>query len=857
MLPTGPVNVIATSSVAEGVPPYQRFCTINSQTVTPINDNTFSANVTLVEGSNTITVRCAFVDALGQRTTCTHAINVTGVASPSCAVTITSPLDGASLNVKQVEVRAQVSISNGQSPVTRICTINDTAATVQPDGTFSRNVFLKPGANTIIAKCTVTDAFNRTTMCADTIRVFVPPPTCTVRITSPQEGAITLAGSVLVQARFLVRGGVEPYTRTCTINDQKVTMLDDSTFFLKVGLNFGDNEIIAACSITDTLGQSTSCSDAIHISRVDTLRCSVAIAAPQNGLVTLADSVLVEARSSVEGGLAPYRHEAVIKDLPAVVRADGGFQLKVPLAIGENIIVAATSVKDSSMQTTSCADTIRVTRVNHASCDLKITQPATGDTLVAQDSVAVVVRFMIAEGIPPYRDSTCAILVNGDSFNATRRPDSTFSAMIPLALGKNVIVALGTVKDRDATNIVCVDTVRVYGRPISCSLAFISHTDSAFVCSASEKIVISHQISDTLGLLATTGTINGVAATLRNGSFWLPVALQPGFNTIIAESRSTFTRNREAVCRDTLVLFSDTTPPVCAFDLSRRPTIIGKATDFESGIASIEILNLQNGEVRIDSFKVGAREVNFVAQRVGTQGGPSFTLRIKNRAGCVIECDPILVRVEPGVVCDHSFTMPHTDRYLRIDNHGVKRIILTLNQTEITLSSDSTHADRICENYYMPLYGFRFIDLAKCLMVGENSVRVRCEGEAGSYAELFFSDIEDDNVHTRVEEREPSNHVHEIPKAFALYQNYPNPFNLSTTIVFDVPEAWHSSIKLMIHNARGQLVRNLFEGLATPGRHVISWDGHDEGGRPISSGVYFCRIISEKTVMVKKMVLAK
>jgi hypothetical protein len=102
----------------------------------------------------------------------------------------------------------------------------------------------------------------------------------------------------------------------------------------------------------------------------------------------------------------------------------------------------------------------------------------------------------------------------------------------------------------------------------------------------------------------------------------------------------------------------------------------------------------------------------------------------------------------------------------------------------------------------------------------------------------------------------------EIPKSYMLYQNYPNPFNPGTKIEFDVPE--FSNVKLIIWNSLGQKVRELVNGQVDPARHVVYWDGKDESGVPVSSGIYFvtmyARSIEERGkefTMTRKMILLK
>jgi hypothetical protein len=97
----------------------------------------------------------------------------------------------------------------------------------------------------------------------------------------------------------------------------------------------------------------------------------------------------------------------------------------------------------------------------------------------------------------------------------------------------------------------------------------------------------------------------------------------------------------------------------------------------------------------------------------------------------------------------------------------------------------------------------------------------------------------------------------EIPSArINLEANYPNPFNPSTTISFRLPSS--GIPQLSVYNLKGQLVKNLTADAPYPaGKHSIVWDGKDQAGQSVSSGLYFCRLSFEGKSSVRKMVLAK
>jgi hypothetical protein len=94
-----------------------------------------------------------------------------------------------------------------------------------------------------------------------------------------------------------------------------------------------------------------------------------------------------------------------------------------------------------------------------------------------------------------------------------------------------------------------------------------------------------------------------------------------------------------------------------------------------------------------------------------------------------------------------------------------------------------------------------------------------------------------------------------LPTKYALHQNYPNPFNATTTIIYELPQATHLTIE--IFNVLGQKVVTLRDGQEPAGVHSIAWDGADESGTTVSSGVYLYRLTTDKFVSEKKMMLLK
>ncbi|MFQ5603353.1 MAG: FG-GAP-like repeat-containing protein [bacterium] len=93
------------------------------------------------------------------------------------------------------------------------------------------------------------------------------------------------------------------------------------------------------------------------------------------------------------------------------------------------------------------------------------------------------------------------------------------------------------------------------------------------------------------------------------------------------------------------------------------------------------------------------------------------------------------------------------------------------------------------------------------------------------------------------------------PEKFELFQNFPNPFNLETKIQFAVPEA--SDITLTLFNTRGEKIATLYQGHLSPGIYSRSWDGRDQHGRIVASGLYLYKIQMGDQQIVKKLMLVK
>ncbi len=94
-----------------------------------------------------------------------------------------------------------------------------------------------------------------------------------------------------------------------------------------------------------------------------------------------------------------------------------------------------------------------------------------------------------------------------------------------------------------------------------------------------------------------------------------------------------------------------------------------------------------------------------------------------------------------------------------------------------------------------------------------------------------------------------------IPTTFAVDQNYPNPFNPTTEIRYALPEK--SDVQIVVYNTLGQKVRSLLSAKQEAGFHTVTWNGANDFGQQVASGIYLYRVTAGRNSAIKKMILLK
>ncbi|HNW58431.1 MAG TPA: SdrD B-like domain-containing protein [bacterium] len=116
-----------------------------------------------------------------------------------------------------------------------------------------------------------------------------------------------------------------------------------------------------------------------------------------------------------------------------------------------------------------------------------------------------------------------------------------------------------------------------------------------------------------------------------------------------------------------------------------------------------------------------------------------------------------------------------------------------------------------------------------------NSYTYTDESELKPAASYYYK-LVDVDYKGRLNAHGPVNAVVEVPSKHGLEQNYPNPFNPETRINFSLKEA--GKVTLTIYNVRGEAVRTLVSGQMNAGAHMVVWDGRNDYGQPLTSGMY-------------------
>jgi hypothetical protein len=299
----------------------------------------------------------------------------------------------------------------------------------------------------------------------------------------------------------------------------------------------------------------------------------------------------------------------------------------------------------------------------------------------------------------------------------------------------------------------------------------------------------------------------------------------------------------------------DTTPP--SFELSkikiRGVPAGGTGTFFdEGGIASIQALILNNFTLTIDPFSPGDKSVNFRLDRIDLTRPAAWSIEVTDVCGNVLVADPLFITLSTDLANGGlSFTFPSVERYFELTNHGLSEIQVDLNGNEFKLFSDPNRVRQEINSYYVPEEGIVTVDMLPYLREGDNQMTLLFKGMEGTYADLMLHNL-DGNVDYLLD-------IQTAPINYYLDQNYPNPFNPTTTIRYSIPESITDAVpvQIQVYNAIGALVRTLVDEHKWAGQYEVQWDGRNQFGESVSSGIYVYRMVAGEFMVTKTTTLLK
>jgi hypothetical protein len=202
----------------------------------------------------------------------------------------------------------------------------------------------------------------------------------------------------------------------------------------------------------------------------------------------------------------------------------------------------------------------------------------------------------------------------------------------------------------------------------------------------------------------------------------------------------------------------------------------------------------------------------------------------------------------PASLAQPSFCGPDSeeiplpsDTLLYVENQGLTRIFVNLNERVFKLAADPEEVQQSQNAFPMPRFGEITLDVAALIdPQGPNCIDYSTQGPPGTGAETVLAPVllAGQEVAYAVED------LTSLPESLDLLYNYPNPFRERTTIVYEIPENRRTGlpVQLTIYDTLGRRVQTLVDDVRFPGRFTAVWMGTDARGQRLASGVYFCHL---------------
>lgn len=832
------INVIASVVFDGGTRPISATGTINGIPLKMENDS-LRAAIPLLPNSTFIGLHSVFTDADGNIIQAADTLTVFACEEKeflSFAVLL-SPDTQSEICSDSIQVVALAKFTGGREPVTAECTINGQTAIWVAD-TIRATIPVFPDQNFVAVHCIFTETDGQITQAADTSFFFG----CNsgsfqgeVSILYPKSGQVICEDSLQVVAIARSDGGLGNVVNNCTINGIPAVVKNDTVFATIARQNGKSTFLGVFCQFTDAIGNITQAADTTTVfgCEGEVFRGSVAIFSPFDGATFCKDSVKLKAVINWTGAVEPVKVQCTINGVPVAVSGDT-INYPVALPMDRNLFGIHCIFTDAEGQITQSADTVTVFR-----CDegfkgfVNLLSPESGEIFSA-DSILVKAKLGWRGGGDFVSVNT---KINGRPTNIL---GDIVQAWVPLFPGANFIGVHALFTDGDGNITQAADTATVFQQESACNIAILSPIDSSMICHYDSVDVII--FSEVIGSNASTQlryTVNGQSRVAPVGEFTIRTAMRPGWLPIVAKCEIASGTGINTASMDSIVVFFDKTPPLAEINFDNLPEISGRVWDDESGLDWVKMVSINNRIVEFDDFQPGDKRINFTSMPIDMNKPSSFTFKVKNMAGCFEEVDPIYLQLAPqGETLFYSFKLPPQDRYMRIENLGVERITLVINDQPVHLLTDINKNYGAGTVYRLPQFGRLAIDIHRFLGSDSSNFELICDGPRGAVADFLIADRETDNVITEIKE----NHFPDVLVAtdFALGQNYPNPFNAETVIEYALPE--NAQVTLRIFNVLGQEIITLVDDFQAAGIHRARWNGINLFGRVAASGVYIYKM---------------
>jgi hypothetical protein len=278
-------------------------------------------------------------------------------------------------------------------------------------------------------------------------------------------------------------------------------------------------------------------------------------------------------------------------------------------------------------------------------------------------------------------------------------------------------------------------------------------------------------------------------------------------------------------------------------------------TDDKNGVGYLFVVNRENGEL-VNKFTADGNVFSSPIEAgdkiiFGSEDGYIYSLSKE-----ILISKPLPeTQVEEGRLMLNTISPKATeiDTFFTVFNTGEGTDSVSLTVTGTALTADS--ALQISPlKFSLPPGGTKSISLTlrpDLLDIGRYSITIKIHSKnnliKSTLSKPIRFNIEDVNGIGSISEN--------YPESFMLKQNYPNPFNMSTQIDFLLPEA--VSLTIFIYDMAGRTVKQLVNGNLNAGGHSIKWDGMDQSGNEVSSGLYYYVLKTKTAVISKRMLLVK